>query len=279
MSAIYEIIETLLPFEWLSHTFMKNAFIALLIASPLFGMLGNFIVSRGMAFYSDAIGHSSLTGVALGVIFGFRDITLAMVIFSALLGFAIIAVKSRGSSRHDTIIGVFSSIAMALGIVLLSAGGNFAKYQRYLVGDILSIQPNEIALLFAVAIIVTLVWIFFYNKLFLISLHENIAKSRGISVFAIEQLFAILTAIVVTLAIRWTGLLVINSLLVLPAASSRLVSQNSRTYFLFSILISLFSSIAGLASSFYFGSSAGAAIVLANAVFFFACLAIKVVRK
>lgn len=279
MSVLYGIIQIVLPFEWLENTFMKNAFLALLVAAPLFGMLGNFIVSRGMAFYSDAIGHSALTGVALGIIFGFRDIAAAMVIFSALLGFAIIAVKSRGSAAHDTIIGVFSSIAMALGIVLLSAGGNFSKYQRYLVGDILSIQPNEIAFLFAVAIAITFVWIFFYNQLFLISLHEAIAKSRGIHVFAVEELFAVLTAIVVTLAIRWTGLLVINSLLVLPAASSRLISKNSRTYFLFSILFSLVSSIAGLAASFYLGSSAGAAIVLANAVFFFACLAVKIIRR
>lgn len=264
---------------WLEPQFMKNALIAVIIAAPLFGTLGSVVVSNQMAFFSDAIGHSALTGIALGVIFGVRDPTLAMVLFSLILGAAIITVKMKGKASADTIIGVFSSTAVALGIVLLSATGNFAKYQRYLVGDILSIRPAEIIELAAALLILLIVWIFFYNKMLLTNIHATFAKSRGVNTFAVELLFALLTAAIVTVSIRWTGLLVINSLLVLPAASSRMVSRNSRQYIAFSILISLVSGIAGLIVSWYAGSASGATIVLVNAVLFLACFAISLIRK
>ncbi|MCQ2240289.1 metal ABC transporter permease [Treponema sp.] len=279
MNMIYSFIDALLPFEWLSPMFMKNAFLAILIACPLFGMLGTSVVSNRMSFFSDAIGHSALTGIALGVIIGIRDVTVSMIAFSLLLGFAIISVKRKGKSSSDTIIGVFSSTAVALGIVLLSAGGNFAKYQKYLVGDILSIQPKEILLLIFAAIVLLVVWVIFYNRMLLVSMHAVFAKSRGIKTFLIEQIFALLTAVIVTVSIRWTGLLVINSLLVLPAAASRLVSRSTGRYTLLSVLISLISGILGLALSYQFNTASGASIVLVNAVLFMGCLAFTIVRR
>nr|WP_318711490.1 metal ABC transporter permease [uncultured Treponema sp.] len=279
MNLIYSFIDAALPFEWLSPMFMKNAFLAILIACPLFGMLGTSVVSNRMSFFSDAIGHSALTGIALGVIIGIRDVTISMIVFSLILGFAIISVKRKGKSSSDTIIGVFSSTAVALGIVLLSAGGNFAKYQKYLVGDILSIQPKEILLLICAAIVLLVVWFVFYNRMLLVSMHSVFAKSRGIKTFLIEQIFALLTAVIVTVSIRWTGLLVINSLLVLPAAASRLVSRSTGRYTLLSVIISLVSGILGLALSYQFNTASGASIVLVNAVLFMGCLAFTIVRR
>jgi len=272
MNFWYSFIDTILPFSWLEPTFMKNALLALLVAAPLFGGLGSFVVSNNMAFFSDAIGHSALTGIAFGVLLGIDEPVLAMVVFSLILGFAIITVKTKGKSSADTIIGVFSSTAVALGLVLLSATGNFAKYQKYLIGDILSIKSSEIFILAITGLIAIIIWILFYNKMLLTNLHRTFAKSRGVKVFAIEQIFSLLTAIIVTISIRWTGLLVINSLLVLPAAASRLVTKCSRTYLLTSILISILSSILGLAISYYAGSASGATIVLVNAVAFIICL-------
>ena len=279
MNLIYSLIDTLLPFQWLSPVFMKNAFLAIIVACPLFGMLGTSVVSNRMSFFSDAIGHSALTGIALGVVFGIRDVTISMIVFSLLLGFAIISVKIKGKSSSDTIIGVFSSTAVALGIVLLSAGGNFAKYQKYLVGDILSIQPEEILMLVAAALILLSVWVVFYNKMLLVSMHSVFAKSRGIKTFLIEQIFALLTAVIVTVSIRWTGLLVINSLLVLPAAASRLVSRSTGRYTLLAVIFSLASGITGLALSYQFNTASGATIVLVNAGIFLGCLFTTIIRK
>ncbi|MBU3849147.1 MAG: metal ABC transporter permease [Candidatus Treponema excrementipullorum] len=279
MNVIYDIIDMCLPFAWLEPTFMKNAFLAVLVAAPLFGGLGSFVVSNNMAFYSDAIGHSALTGIALGIILGIKNPILSMVVFSLLLGCAIITVKTKGKTSADTIIGVFSSAAVALGLVLLSATGNFAKYQKYLVGDILSIQPSEIALLLVVALLVIIIWTLFYNKMLLTNMHRTFAKSRGVSVFFIEQLFALTTALIVAVSIHWTGLLVINSLLVLPAAAARLVTRSSRSYVLTSVLISLLSSVIGLIISYYWDSVSGATIVLVNTVAFVVCLILGSLRK
>lgn len=279
MSFWYAFIDTILPFGWLEPNFMKNALLAVLVAAPLFGTLGSFVVSNKMSFFSDAIGHSALTGIAFGVLLGIKEPMVAMVGFSLILGFAIITVKTRGKSSADTIIGVFSSTSVALGLVLLSATGNFARYQKYLIGDILSITPKEIALLVVVAVVTAIVWILLYNKMLLTNLHRTLAKSRGIPVFATEQIFALLTALIVTTSIRWTGLLIINSLLVLPAAAARFVTRNTRSYLLVAIVISLVSSILGLALSYYIGAASGATIVLVNGVLFLICLGIGTVGK
>lgn len=279
MSLWYAFINTVLPFQWLEPNFMKNALLAMLVAAPLFGALGSFVVSNKMSFFSDAIGHSALTGIAFGVLLGIRDPLIAMVGFSLILGFAIITVKTRGKSSADTIIGVFSSTSVALGIVLLSATGNFARYQKYLIGDILSITPQEILLLAVVAVGAATLWVVMYNKMLLANLHRTLAKSRGIRVFATEQLFALLTALIVTIAIRWTGLLIINALLVLPAAAARFVTRSSRGYLLVAILISLLSSVVGLAASYYLGAASGATIVLVNGAIFLACLVAGTLRR
>ena len=174
---------------------------------------------------------------------------------------------------------MFSSTSVALGIVLLSATGNFAKYQRYLVGDILSITPAEILQLLVSLVVLAAVFALLYNKMLLTNMHSMFARSRGVKTFAIELTFALLTAAIVTISIRWTGLLVINSLLVLPAASSRLVSRSARRYILFSVCISLFSCVAGLALSWEIGSASGATIVIVNAAVFIVCLVIGIAKK
>ncbi len=272
MQMIYTFLDTILPFEWLGPSFMKNAFLAVLLAAPLFGTLGTFVVSSQMAFFSDAIGHSALTGIAVGVLLGAKDPLFAMVAFSVILGFSILYVKTKGNTSAATVIGVFSSTAVALGIVLLSAGGNFAKYNRYLVGDLLSIRPEELLLLLIADIFLAFVWIFAYNKMLLTSVSTAVARSRGVKVFAVEQLFGAVTAVIVTISISWTGLLVINSLLVLPAAAARMVSGSSRGYLFRSVSISVLSSVTGLILSFYLGTASGATIVLVSAVCFLFCL-------
>lgn len=279
MSFLYSVINTILPFDWLGPNFMKNAFLAVLVATPLFGVLGSFVVSNKMSFFSDAIGHSALTGIAFGVLLGIKEPMVAMVGFSLILGFAIITVKTQGKSSADTIIGVFSSTSVALGLVLLSATGNFTSYQKYLIGDILSIAPKEILLLLLVGVVAAVVWILLYNKMLLTNLHRTLAKSRGIRVFATEQIFALLTALIVSTSIRWTGLLIINSLLVLPAAAARFVTRNTKSYLLAAMIISLLSGIVGLALSYYIGAASGATIVLVNAVLFLGCLVAGTVKR
>ena len=148
MSGIYALMDTLLPFEWLHYTFMKNALIAILLLTPLFGMLGTMAVDNKMAFFSDALGHSALTGIAIGVVLGWQSQMSAMLLFGILWAVLITFVKHHSKMSADTIISVFSSTSIALGLVVLSRGGAFAKYSSVLVGDVLSgsIAMSAIAL-------------------------------------------------------------------------------------------------------------------------------------
>ena len=258
----------LLPFEMLHWEFMKNALLALLLLSPLFGLMSTMIVTGRMSFFSDALGHSAFTGIAIGCICGLAPVPVAVafaVAFALLFSF----VRSRSNQAADTLIGVFSSTAVALGIFVATlGGGSFTKYNKYLIGDVLSVTPAEIGVLLVVLLAVAVFWWVNINRLTLAAVHPQLASSRGIRVDLMQTMFTVAIAVVVTLAINWVGLLMLNSLLVLPAASARNVSRNLRQYHLFSILFALGASIAGLILSYHLGASAGAAISLTLALIF-----------
>ena len=144
MSGVYALMDTLLPFEWLHYTFMKNALIAIVLLTPLFGMLGTMAVDNKMAFFSDALGHSALTGIAIGVVLGWQSQMSAMLLFGLIWAVLITFVKHHSKMSADTIISVFSSTSIALGLVVLSRGGAFAKYSSVLVGDVLSVAQGDL---------------------------------------------------------------------------------------------------------------------------------------
>ena len=268
-----------LPFEMLHWNFMKNALLAVILMAPLFGLCSTMIVTGKMSFFSDALGHSAFTGIAIGSICGIASPTWIAVLFA--VGFAALFsyVRSRSSQAADTVIGVFSSTAVALGIFIATLdGGSFTKYNRYLIGDILSITPIQIGLLALVLVGVILFWVLFSNRLTLSAIHPQLASSRNIPVSLTQGLFTAVIAVVVTLAISWVGLLIINSLLVLPGAAARNISRNLKQYHGFSILFALFSGILGLILSYYLGASAGAAICLVLAVIFAVSFALRKVR-
>ena len=259
----------LLPFEMLHWDFMKNALLALLIMAPLFGLLSTMVVTGRMSFFSDALGHSAFTGIAIGAICGLSAPTGAAVVFSVFFALLFSFVRSRSNQAADTLIGVFSSSAVALGIfVATMGGGSFTKYNKYLIGDILSVTSGEIGMLALVLVAVLIFWVLCANRLTLTAIHPQLASSRGIPVGLSQTLFVTAIAVVVTLSISSVGLLILNSLLVLPAASARNISRNLKQYHGFSVLFALVAGIGGLTVSYYLGCSAGAAISLILAVIF-----------
>ena len=260
MSLWYAICDAL-PLEMLHWNFMKNAMLAILIMAPLFGLMSTMIVTGRMSFFSDALGHSAFTGIAIGCICGIAAPTWVAVVFSVVFALLFSFVRSRSNQAADTLIGVFSSTAVALGIFIATMGGeSFTKYNKYLIGDILSITSGEIGILALVLLAVIIFWFLAGNRLTLTAIHPQLASSRSIFTTAI--------AVVVTLTISSVGLLILNSLLVLPAASARNVSKNLKQYHLTSVLFALVAGIAGLCMSYYLGSSAGAAISLVLAAIF-----------
>ncbi len=275
MNGIYAVMGTILPFSFLQYTFMKNALLAILLITPLFGMLGTMAVDNKMAFFSDALGHSALTGVALGVVLGMKDQMLPMLLFGVLWAALITFVKQHSRMSADTIISVFSSASIALGLVILSRGGAFARYSSLLVGDVLSVTAEDLPLLLGALILVFVCWTFLFNPLLLTSVNASLARSRGIRTKLTEYGFTILVALCVMVSIRWVGVMLINSLLILPAAASRNLARNAVSYLWGSVLISLVCGIAGLILSYYLNTSAGAAIVLLCALVYFISLPLR----
>ena len=257
-----------LPFEMLHWHFMQNALLALLLLAPLFGLLSTMIVTGRMSFFSDALGHSAFTGIAIGCICGLAPTAVA-VAFSVAFALLFSYVRSRSNQAADTLIGVFSSTAVALGIFIATlGGGRFTKYNKYLIGDVLSVTPAEIGILAIVLLCVAVFWVIFGNRLVLVAIHPQLAASRGLKVKSTQTGFTVCIAVVVTLAINWVGLLMLNSLLVLPAASARNVAKNLRQYHALSVLFALTAALVGLTVSYWLGASTGAAISLCLALIF-----------
>ena len=271
MELWYSLVE-LLPFEWAAPGtmyFMKNALLAVLVISPLFGILSTMVVTNRMSFFSDALGHSAFTGIAIGTLCGMADPMWAAILLAAAFALLFTYVQRRSNMASDTVIGVFSSTAVALGIFIATFdSGSFTKFNSLLIGDILSVEPAKIGLLAVILLVVILLWLYSFNGLMLSSVHPALADSRGVQVFWQEAIFSMAIAVVVTVSMTWVGLMVINSLLVLPAAAARNLARNMRQFHLISMVAAVAAGVAGLMTSYQLGASAGASITLYLAVWF-----------
>ncbi|SFQ13328.1 zinc transport system permease protein [Lachnospiraceae bacterium XBB1006] len=254
---------------FLNYDFMKHAFVAILIIAPLFGMLGTMIVSKKMAFFSDALGHSALTGIAIGIVFGVQNANLSMMVFAVVFALLLNEISRKVMAANDTIISVFSSASLAVGLAILSKGGNFSKYSALLVGDILSISVKELWFLGGMFALTFVFWIFLSNQLLAISLNKTLARSRHMPIRLLEDAFAVLVSLVVMMSIKWVGILIINAMLILPAAAAANCSQNVREYHFFAVVYALFSGVLGLWSSYYTNVATGPMIVIVSALIYF----------
>ena len=256
--------------DFFQFDFMKRAFAAVLVITPLLGILGTMVVHKRMAYFSDALGHSALTGIAIGVIFGVNNTDLSMIVFAVLFALFLNQISRRALAATDTIISVFASASTAVGLAVLSMGGNFGRYSAILVGDILSITEREILYLLGIFAVTLVFWSVAVNALNAISIHPSLARSRNMHVRLMEDIFAVLIALIVMLSIKWVGILLINALLILPAASSRNISENMREYHCYSVIFSLFSGLVGLFVSYYTNVATGPMIVIVASVIYFA---------
>jgi len=257
------------------YEFMRNALAAVILVTPLFGLLSTMVVSNRMAFFSDSLGHGAFTGIALGALLGVGSEIFGLLGFSVGFALLITYIKNKSHAGADTVIGVFSSTAIALGLMLMSAGGQFNKFSRFLIGDLLSITREDLISLAAVFAVVVISWAVLFNRLLIISVNPTLARSRGIKSQLVESIFAVLLAVVVALSIQWVGILIINALLVLPAAAARNVTNSVKSYHALSVLVALSSGLAGLFTAYEINSAAGATIVVFAATIYFVTLILK----
>lgn len=258
----------LLPFGFAEPLFMKRAILAMLFVAPAAAAAGVPLVHFRMAFFSDAIGHSAFTGVAIGVLLGVHPL-LTMVAFGLFVAWAITLVKGRTELSPDTVIGVFFSTVIALGIAVISAQKGLTRnLQAYLYGDLLAVSETELLWMGMLLVAVGAYLFLAFNKIMLIGVHEGFAKSMGVPVRGLEISFALVVALVVTTAIRAVGILLVTALLVVPAAAARNVAHGIVSAFWAAIAIAVVSGLLGIAASYYLDTATGATVVLFASAFF-----------
>jgi zinc transport system permease protein len=262
---------------WLSFDFMQWALLAVILITPVLALLGTFVIRHHLTFFSDIVGHSSLTGIALGLALGLAEPTPAMIGLAIVLAVLVSLLQKWSRSSVDMSLGVLFSLMTSLGVVLLSQGGGFSKFTSYLIGDILTITPSQLVPMFFVCLVIVAMWVVLHNAIVLISINPLLARSRRIPVFLVETCLTSMLAVMVTLSVQWVGVLVVNSLLILPAATARPWAKNARQYAILSVLLGVFSGVIGLIGSFYWGSATGATIALVGSFFFALSLLLRAV--
>ena len=278
METIYQWLGAI-PLDAMRFDFMKRALLAVLLLTPLLGLLGTMAVNQQMAFFSDALGHSALTGIGLGIVLGVSNDLVSMLVFGVIWALLISLIKHTGGASADTVISVFSSTSVALGLLILASGGGFAKYSSLLVGDVLAVTEQDLLWLLLALLGGTALWMLMYNGLLLTSVNAPLARSRGVRVRLYEAAFVVLVAVAVMLSIRWVGVMLINALLILPAAAGRNLARSTRQHTIWSVGIAMACGVTGLLAAYSLNTSAGAAIVLCAAVCYAASLLVRRIRK
>ncbi|HTY14000.1 MAG TPA: metal ABC transporter permease, partial [Candidatus Omnitrophota bacterium] len=186
----------------------------------------------------------------------------------ALFAVGINYFKAKTKASADTVLGVFFAFVVALGIVILSRNGGFAKYTSYLIGDVLTVGRADLSILAVLLALTVAYWLAAANPLYLMSINRSLAGARKVNVFWLETSFTVLLGMVVAFSIKLVGILIINSLIILPAAAARVLARDIKSYTFYSVGISLVSSVLGIVSSFYLGTASGGTIVLFAAVIY-----------
>ena len=249
--------------------FIYRAIIASIGVSLIAGSLGCFVIWTRLSYFSDSISHSALLGVALGLATGL-GINLGLVIVGGLFAVLIVVLQQKEFWSSDAVLGIFSHLSLSLGIVVLGIIGNQnTDYFAYLFGDILSITSKDLYWIFSVLIVVVTILVFNWKKLLLLTLNEELAKAEGINKLYYDLLFMFLIALAVSVSVQIVGVLLITSLLIIPPAISRVISNSPVTMILASMIVSIFSVLLGLYLSIDFDLATGPTIVITLGALFF----------
>ncbi|MCT7654202.1 metal ABC transporter permease [Oceanimonas sp. NS1] len=268
--------------DMFQYAFLTNALVAALVMGPLLGALGPLVVVKRLAFFSEAVGHGALTGVALGILLGEPATQPLVALFSFCLMFALLLhwVKSRTQVPYDALVGVFLSFAIALGAALLlyvAKKVNVHILENVLFGSILTVKDTDILVLAVIAALA--LWLIWRgaNRALLASLSPELAQTRGINVRLYDYLFVLLIALVTVASVKVVGAILVGALLLIPATTARLISRNGRQFFWLSVLFSTLSCLLGIVVPMAgaLPIPSGAAIVLFAAVGFVLALVLR----
>ena len=275
----------LLP-SGLAHGFLVNALLSGLMIGPVLGALGTLVVTKRLAFFSEAVGHAALTGIAIGILAGEPYTGPYASLFGYCLLFALLVnyTRNRSGLSSDTLIGVFLSVSLALGsslLLILATRVNIHILENVLFGSVLTVDDRDLTILLVVAACVTALMLPLFNRLLLASFNPALAQVRGIQVKGLDYLFMVLVTVVTVASVKIIGAILVGALLVIPAASARMVARSLRGFFLLSIAFATVAAVAGVLLPVQLAlpvPSGGAIILSAGLLFLGALLARPLIR-
>jgi zinc transport system permease protein len=248
--------------------FIIRGIVAAIGISIIAGSLGCFVIWKRMSYFSESISHSALLGVSLGIVSGI-GIHFGLIIVGVMFASLIVILQQRKFLSNDAILGIFSHIALSLGIVVLSLVGDAnTDYFGFLFGDILSITDSDVLWVYSVVVVVGSLLIYFWQRLLLLTLNEELAVAEGLNETLYKLLFMLMIALTVSVSVQIVGVLLITSLLIIPPAIARVFSATPLQMVFGAIVVSIVSVFAGLGVSMNYDLAAGPSIVIALGVIF-----------
>jgi zinc transport system permease protein len=259
------------------YAFMVRGVLAALLVSPLLGGMSHLVVTKRLAFFSAALGNAALTGLVIGIALG-ESIDHpygGLFGFCLLVAIGMVYVKRRSRLSPDTLVGVFLSLTLGLGICLLVAATkrfNIHQIQSVMFGDILTVTDRDLALLLVIGVIVGALLARFYNDILFAALDPSLARSAGVRVALLEYVFVILLTLSIVASLKIIGALLVEALVVVPAAAAKNLARGAAGYLGWSVGLATLGSVSGLLLSDAFPVPSGGAIVLTLTALFFVTL-------
>lgn len=256
----------------LTLPFMQRAFIGGIIIALLLAYFGIFAMLRRSSFFGDAIAHSSLTGVALGILFGVNPLLLSL-LYAVLVAFILPVLRKKSDLHTDSLLGIILPVSMAIGVILLSVTPGYQpELMSFLFGSILGISWEYIIFTGVTAIVLFFVARVYHKKLLNIAFDAEYSQLLGIRVGMIDMIYHVALAISIVIGIQLVGIVLVNALLIIPAATSRLFAGSLKSMFVLAPIFSTISVIIGLTGSYLFNVPSGPMIAVVSGLIFLTAL-------
>lgn len=266
------------PMEMLSHPFMQRAFLAGILLAIIIPCIGVIVVFKRLSMIGDALSHTSLAGVAGGLLMGINPI-IGAIVACILAALGIEAIRKKIPKYAEMSIAIIMSAGVGLAGVLSGFVTNSANFNSFLFGSIVAIDNLEIGLVIGISSMVLVVFALLYKELFYVAYDEGAARLAGVPVKTVNFIFTILTAGTVSIASRTVGALIVSSLMVVPVACAMQFARSFRQTLMLSIGFAVLFTITGLTLSYYYGLRPGGTIVLVGVGCLVVSLLVKMVHS
>jgi len=251
--------------------FIVRALIAGMLVVLVSGPLGCVVVWRRMAYFGEALAHSALLGTSLAIMFEINPL-FGVVLIGIVLSYLLIRLQAKKDLSSDAILGILSHGALAAGLVMLAimqSNGQRIDLMAYLFGDILSVSWAYLIWLSAICVLVLAIMAWLWQSILAVAVHEELARSEGVNVDRVRLIFMLLMAVVVAVAMKIVGIILITALLIVPAATARRYASSPEAMAIAAMVFGLLAVLVGVFASMQWDTPAGPSIVLASVILFF----------